>query len=240
MAGLDRSILRSGAWLTRERVRLVALALLAASLLGASSSWSPPRTASTTASAGRSAPISPTSMPPAPMCSRATPPRPSIRHSNTRASRRSSARTRQFYGWHYPPFFLGLAALLALMPYALALALWQGVTLRCFICWVDRGAILHHGTRARDRSKRRPAMAVRSPSPSRPCSLISATAITASSPPHCSAPRCCNSTAGPLLAGVLFGLLAYKPQFGLLDPAGARGKRTLARLCRRGGDRRRC
>jgi hypothetical protein len=35
----------------------------------------------------------------------------------------------QFYGWHYPPFFLGLAALLALMPYALALALWQGVTL---------------------------------------------------------------------------------------------------------------
>ena len=34
-----------------------------------------------------------------------------------------------FYGWHYPPFFLGLAALLALMPYALALALWQGATL---------------------------------------------------------------------------------------------------------------
>jgi alpha-1,2-mannosyltransferase len=26
------------------------------------------------------------------------------------------------YGWHYPPYFLGLAALLALMPYVLALA----------------------------------------------------------------------------------------------------------------------
>src|ERR1051325_4250762 len=34
-----------------------------------------------------------------------------------------------FYGWHYPPFFLALAAALALMPYQLALIVWQGVTL---------------------------------------------------------------------------------------------------------------
>ena len=30
------------------------------------------------------------------------------------------------YGWHYPPFFLFVAAALALMPYGLALAVWQG------------------------------------------------------------------------------------------------------------------
>src|SRR5262245_931495 len=29
-----------------------------------------------------------------------------------------------FYGWPYPPIFLGIAALLALMPYLLALAVW--------------------------------------------------------------------------------------------------------------------
>ena len=34
-----------------------------------------------------------------------------------------------FYGWHYPPPFLLVAALLALMPYVLALLVWQGATL---------------------------------------------------------------------------------------------------------------
>ena len=38
-----------------------------------------------------------------------------------------------FYGWHYPPFFLFVAGLLALMPYALALAVWQGVTLALYL-----------------------------------------------------------------------------------------------------------
>jgi len=43
----------------------------------------------------------------------------------------------QFYGWHYPPYFLGLAALLAAMPYALALVLWQGVMFALYL-WVTR------------------------------------------------------------------------------------------------------
>lgn len=34
-----------------------------------------------------------------------------------------------FYGWHYPPPFLLLAALLARLPYVAALALWQAATL---------------------------------------------------------------------------------------------------------------
>jgi len=39
----------------------------------------------------------------------------------------------QFYGWHYPPFFLGLAGLLAGMPYWLALIIWQGATLELYL-----------------------------------------------------------------------------------------------------------
>ena len=43
-----------------------------------------------------------------------------------------------FYGWHYPPFFLFVAALLARLPYLPALALWQGATLALYLV-VDPG-----------------------------------------------------------------------------------------------------
>ncbi len=48
-------------------------------------------------------------------------------------ARGSSATATQFYGWHYPPFFLFAAAALALMPYGLALAVWQAVTLGLYL-----------------------------------------------------------------------------------------------------------
>src|ERR1051325_8445896 len=38
-----------------------------------------------------------------------------------------------FYGWHYPPLFLLLASLLALFPYAWALALWMAATLPAYV-----------------------------------------------------------------------------------------------------------
>jgi len=38
-----------------------------------------------------------------------------------------------FDGWHYPPVFLGLAALLALPPYLLSLAVWQAATLALYV-----------------------------------------------------------------------------------------------------------
>ena len=63
------------------------------------------------------------------MCSTATPPRRSIRACNTRASRQIFGEKTPFYGWHYPPFFLGVAAALATMPYQLALIVWQAATL---------------------------------------------------------------------------------------------------------------
>ena len=38
-----------------------------------------------------------------------------------------------FYGWHYPPVFLFVAALLALLPYLPALFVWQAVTLALYL-----------------------------------------------------------------------------------------------------------
>jgi hypothetical protein len=38
-----------------------------------------------------------------------------------------------FYGWHYPPLFLFAAAALALLPYQLALIVWQGATLGLYV-----------------------------------------------------------------------------------------------------------
>ena len=52
--------------------------------------------------------------------------------ARARAGRFSASKT-PFYGWHYPPYFLFIAGLLALMPYALALAAWQAATLALYL-----------------------------------------------------------------------------------------------------------
>ena len=44
----------------------------------------------------------------------------------------------------------------------------------------------------------------------------------------------------PIVAGILFGLLAYKPQFGLMIPLVLAASGALARFCRRRRDGRRC
>src|ERR1051325_11831662 len=128
--------LRSGSWLARERVRLVAFMLLAAALLGAvfvvatsdglndrfgrplGTDFSNVYAAGTYVLDGNAA---------APF----DPPRQYAREQAIFGA------DTQFYGWHYPPYFLGLAALLAAMPYALALALWQAVTFALYL-WVMR------------------------------------------------------------------------------------------------------
>src|SRR3990172_4843539 len=124
--------LRSGAWLTRERVRLVALAVLTASLVGIvflvatsdglndrfgrplGTDFSNVYAAGTYVLGGEPA----------------APFDPARQYAREQAIFGAAT---PFYGWHYPPFFLGLAALLALMPYGLALAVWQGVTLLLYL-----------------------------------------------------------------------------------------------------------
>ena len=161
------------------------------------------------------------------MCSTASRPRRSTRACNIAREQAIFGDARRFYGWHYPPFFLGLAALLALMPYRLALLVWQGVTLALYLLAIAR-RILTAATPA--------ACGIRSPlaaprrSPFPPCSSISATAITASSPPRCSAPRSSQLDRRPLLAGMLIGLHRLQAAIRPADPAGACRERPLARL----------
>jgi len=132
--------LRDGAWLTRERVRLVAFALLAASTIGLAflvvtsdgrndrygrplgTDFSNVYAAGTYVLEGEPAAAFD----------------PARQHAREQAI---FGQATPFYGWHYPPFFLGLAALLATMPYWLALLAWQGVTLALYL-WAMRAIML--------------------------------------------------------------------------------------------------
>ncbi len=211
MATLSEA-LRTGSWLTRERVRLVAFAVLIASVLGAGflvatsnglndrfgrplgTDFSNVYTAGTYVLEGdAAAPFDP--------------------HKQYVREQAIFGPDTQFYGWHYPPFFLGLAALLALMPYALALALWQAATLALYL-WAMCGfpGPAKESPLAKDRlwlllALAYPAVFINlghGHNGFLPAALI-AGALT-------------QLDRRPLLAGILIGLIAYKPQFGLLVP----------------------
>jgi alpha-1,2-mannosyltransferase len=109
-----------------------------------------------------------------------------------------------FYGWHYPPVFLAVAAVLALLPYLAALALWQFATLPLYLWSV--AAIL------RDKRALLPALAF-------PAVFINLA--------HGQNGFLTAALLGggallidrtPAVAGVLFGFLVYKPQFAVLVP----------------------
>ena len=206
------ALLRSGAWLTRERVRLVALALIAAFVVGAGfligtsdglndrfgrplgTDYSNVYAAGTYALDGQ---------PAAPFT-------PAKQYAREQAIFGQST---QFYGWHYPPYFLGLAALLATMPYWLSLLLWQGATLILYLLSVY--AVLDSNAALRGRAKRDwlllalafPAVFVnlgQAHNGFLTAALLGAALV--------------QLDRRPVLAGVLIGLLAYKPQFGVLIP----------------------
>ena len=113
--------------------------------------------------------------------------------------------TMQVLGWHYPPFFLAVAALLATMPYVTSLLVWQAATFAMF------------------------AAVIRKIAPPGPLVWLAtfgfpAVYITLGHG-HNSFLTAALLGAGlllldrrPIVAGVLIGLLAYKPQFGLLLP----------------------
>ena len=109
-----------------------------------------------------------------------------------------------YYGWHYPPTFLFIAAALAMLPYLFALMLWLAATLAAYAATL--GSIL--GGRA--------GVLV---ALGFPAALWNITAgqngfLTAA---------LIGGTLGllerrPALAGICLGLLSYKPHFGLLFP----------------------
>jgi len=109
-----------------------------------------------------------------------------------------------FYGWLYPPFFFAVAFLVASLPYAWGLAIWLAASLAAYLA------------------------AMRAIVP-RPETLLIAAAFPAVfiNIGHGQNGFLTAALLGgalhwldrrPWLAGVLIGLLAYKPQFGVLIP----------------------
>jgi hypothetical protein len=118
-----------------------------------------------------------------------------------------------YYGWLYPPLFLFAVASLALMPYPLALAVWQGATFALYLAVI--GIILRRMRRDDDRVARLwLSVAVAFPAAFINLGHGQNGFLTAG----LFGAALVNLERRPLFAGVLFGLLAYKPQFGLLIP----------------------
>jgi len=116
-----------------------------------------------------------------------------------------------FYGWHYPPVFLGAAALLALMPYLVALVVWQAATFALYLRAMRAivpmpGALL-------------PTLAF-------PAVLIN---ISHGHNGFLSAALFGGGLVlldrNPRLAGWLLGLLCFKPQLGAMIPVALIGGR---------------
>jgi alpha-1,2-mannosyltransferase len=126
---------------------------------------------------------------------------PPLQHA---AERAVFGRDVPFFGWHYPPFFFAIATLVAIVPYAYGLLLWMALSLPGYLA------------------------AIRAILPRRE-TLLAAAAFPAVfvNIGHGQNGFFTAALLGgamqllerrPALAGVLIGLLAYKPQFGLLIP----------------------
>src|SRR6201995_3914456 len=127
---------------------------------------------------------------------------PALQHAAEKAT--FGGREVPFYGWHYPPFFFAIAFLVAALPYAGGLTLWLAASLAAYLA------------------------AMRAILP-RQETLLIATAFPAVfvNAGHGQNGFLTAALLGgalqlldrrPWIAGVLIGLLAYKPQFGVLIP----------------------
>jgi alpha-1,2-mannosyltransferase len=211
-------ILRSGAWLTRERIRLVAVAILGVSLVALvyllvtanglvdlqgrplGTDFSSFYAAGTHILDGH----------------------PEAPYDLARQHAREQAifgLATPFYGWLYPPFFLFIAAALALLPYGAALATWQAITLGLYLLAIR--AILESSFRGE------PTRPHRTGQPDDWLVFALAFPAVLVNLGHGQNGFLTAALLGgalavldrrPLVAGVLFGLLAYKPQFGLMIP----------------------
>lgn len=210
--------LRTGDWITPERIRLWALAVLTASLAGLGfllvtahglndyqgrplgTDFSDIYAGGTYALEGKAALAFD----------------PPSQHAREQAI--FGAET-PFYGWHYPPFLLFVAAPLAKLPYLAALALWQAATLLLYLAML-RLVLRTIRLRPEDGGDMLAAQ---------PLWLLLAVASPAAfvNIYHGHNGFLTAALVGtalalldrrPIVAGILFGLLSYKPQFGMLIP----------------------
>ncbi len=127
---------------------------------------------------------------------------PALQHEAEKAT--FGGREVPFFGWHYPPFFFAVAVLVAALPYAWGLALWLIASFAAYLAVIS--AILPRAE-----------------------TLLIAAAFPAVfvNIGHGQNGFLTAALLGgalqlldrkPWLAGVLIGLLAYKPQFGVMIP----------------------
>src|SRR5215470_3385243 len=127
---------------------------------------------------------------------------PALQHAAEKAI--FGGRDVPFYGWHYPPFFFAVAFLVAAVPYGWGLAVWLVASFAAYLAMLR--AILPRGE-----------------------TLLIAAAFPAVfiNIGHGQNGFLTAALVGgalllldrrPWLAGVLIGVLAYKPQFGVLIP----------------------
>jgi len=127
---------------------------------------------------------------------------PSLQHAAEQAV--FGGREVPFYGWHYPPFFFAIAFLVASVPYSFGLLIWLVASGAAYLAAIR--AILPH-----------------------PQTLLVAAAFPAVlvNVGHGQNGFLTAALIGgalhlidrrPLLSGLLIGLLAYKPQYGVLIP----------------------
>jgi hypothetical protein len=207
------AILRSGTWLTRDRVHMVMVALLFASVAGFAFLVA-------TAKGGVDLQGRPLGTDFSNVYAAGTyvlEGNPDAPFDSVQQYAREQAifgTATQFYGWHYPPYFLFVAAALALLPYGLALAVWQAITLGLYLFAIRSILTASFGDRRSAITADWLLLAL-----AFPAVLINIghgqngflTAALLGGALVCLDRR-------PLVAGILFGLLAYKPQFGLMIP----------------------
>lgn len=113
-----------------------------------------------------------------------------------------------FFPWSYPPFFLAVAAAITTLPYLAAWLIWQGTTTVAALAVVQSILPTNHPPwLALLLALGFPAVLIcwgHGQTGFLTAALLAGGALAL--------------PARPILAGVLFGLLAYKPQFGLLIP----------------------
>jgi alpha-1,2-mannosyltransferase len=243
------SMLSSGEWLTRERIRMVAGVLLIASTIGflflvatahdgidrqgrpLGTDFSNVYAAGTYVFDGKpDAPFDP-------------------KQQYAREQTIFGAAT-PFYGWHYPPYFLFIAAILAKMPYGAALTVWQASTFALYLLAIWAIATIPFAKRggpARKAHQGGVTTGDQMPTPQQPSAVDLPNAegglwrggggdwlLLALAYPavlinigHGQNGFLTAALLGgalvlldrrPLLSGILFGLLVYKPQFGLMIP----------------------
>ena len=127
---------------------------------------------------------------------------PALQHAAEKAA--FDGRDVPFYGWHYPPFFFAVAIVVAAVPYAWGLFIWLGLSLAAYLA-VLRAIV------------------------PRPELLLIALAFPAVfvNIGHGQNGFLTAALLGgalqlmdrrPWISGMLIGMLAYKPQFGVLIP----------------------